>query len=242
LNYHPGRLDYDPAVTDRTVALLSKRRERGRFAQQVQHGLPAVVLLFNGLRRIGEEPAGWSLVLAVVEVTAALLVIAAFWQQLRSLRHESSASAAEHHGVDRIDLLLGLMLTVEVWAHWYETDHVRRPTVLLAATMIALGLFHGRLMARVRRVIRVGDSGLSIGLKFFRRFDSAWSELAGIDVGPRYARIIGKDGRTCSLDLDDLRNGSDVRAALADAQERLSTAVERARVDPVPTRPAVSGP
>ena len=72
--------------------------------------------------------------------------------------------------------MLGLMLSVEAWSHWYETGRVQRPTLLLALTMVALGLLHGRMATagRRRRVVRIGSDGVWIGERFFRRFAATW--------------------------------------------------------------------
>ena len=42
----------------------------------------------------------------------------------------------------------GVMLGVEVWAHWYESGHIKRPMVVIAVVMFAVGLLHGSIAAR----------------------------------------------------------------------------------------------
>ena len=91
---------------------------------------------------------------------------------------------------------LAAMLFVEVWAHWHESGHVKRPTVVLAVGMLVLGLLHGRIAgaANRRRGLWVDDAGIRVSPRPFRRFRATWSELAAIDLTPREARIVRRDG------------------------------------------------
>jgi hypothetical protein len=214
-------------VPDVIVPLDSKRFERGQFLQKLQHGLPSVVLLFTGLGRLQDEPHGWPLAIGVAEVAVATIVIVAFARKLRTMRHGGRhAAASPHHAIDGIDLLLGLMLIIETWAHWHESGHVRRPTLLLAFVMIAVGFFHGRIaeFGRRRRSIRIGNDGVSIAQPFFRRFRATWADLSTIAIGARNVRITTKNGRTCAIDLNDLKNAGEVRTALERARERVPPA------------------
>jgi hypothetical protein len=210
-------------VADLIVPLISRRRERGQFAQKFQHGVPAVFLLFNGLRRLFEEPHGWSLAVGAAEVIVSVVVVGAFSRGLRALRQDTHQSPSTHHGPDWIDVFLGVLVAIEAWAHWHETGHVKRPMLFLAITLVVVGLNHGRLTAfiRRRRALRVSDTGISLPLRFFRRFEGTWAELVSMDVGPRIARIVRRDGREHSLNLDDLKNATEVRAALERGRQRL---------------------
>ena len=239
-------------MTGAAVPLLSKRRELAQFLQQLQHGLPSILLLTHGMDRLRHEPHGWPLALGVAEVAVSVLVLGAFVRAIRALRKPHPAvvespvvrpgdASAHHdrHHIDWVDLCLAGMLAVEVWAHWHESGHIKRPTLLLVPIMLALGLTHGRIEAfhRRRRALRIGDSGLTIGGKFFTRFTAAWEELSRIEIEPRRARLVRKDGRVRVINLADLKNEAEVRAALDSVRARL-----QARASPPaatsPDRPA----
>lgn len=195
--------------------------------QKVQHVVPAVALLVQGVDRIASEGHGWSVLLGAAEVGTSALVIGAFVLQIRAARQRSQGdghAAAAHHGVDWVDLFLGGMLGVEVWAHWHETGHIKRPTVFLATAMVVLGLIHGRIVgfAQGRRSLRIDDDGLRVSPRPFRHFTATWAELAAINLTPREARLVRRDGTTCVVELHDLRNAADVRAALEGARMRLA--------------------
>jgi hypothetical protein len=217
-----------PEVPDLIVPLVSKRRERAKLFQKLQHVLPAGVLLMHGLDRLQTGADVASRVLGAAEAGTSLLVIATFVRSVRRRREAAHVSASHdaHHAVDWVDLFLGAMLAVEVWSHWHETGHLRRPTVLLAVTMVALGLFHGRLTAFTtrRRSLRIGASGLTVGGRFLGRWDADWAQIVRIDLDARYARIVRKDGRVRTIDLNDLANAGDVRLALEDARLRSAPA------------------
>jgi hypothetical protein len=217
-------------VPELAVPLVSKRLELVLALQKVQHVVPALALLVQGVGRLAHEGHGWSLLLGAAELVTSALVIGAFVYQIRAVRvgaqpSHADAPAAPHHGVDWLDLFLGAMLGVEVWAHWHETGHIKRPTVLLAAAMIVLGFLHGKIAggAARRRGLWVSDTGLRVSRRPFSRFTAAWEELAAIDITPREVRIVRRDGKSCVLDLNDLRNAADVRAALEGARLRLPT-------------------
>jgi hypothetical protein len=219
-------------VPEQAIPLQSKRRDLALTLQKVQHVLPALPLLFHGIERLGHGAHGASLALGVGEVAISALVLGAFVRHLRALRtagahggHGSSHGAA--HGIDWVDLLIGAMLAIEVWAHWHETGHIKRPIALTAVVMVILGLTHGRIMAGAarRQALKIDDDGLRIG-KPFRRFQAAWDELVAVDIEPDRARLARKDGKAYVVDFRDLRNAADVRAALEGARLRLPAPVE----------------
>jgi hypothetical protein len=218
-----------------TVPLLSKRRQAGQLIQKIQHAAPSVLLLGHGASRLTREGDWLSLALGASEVVVSLLVIISFMRALRAWRaHKPPGTRHEAHGhVDWVDIFIGLMLAVEVWAHWHETGHIRRPTLLLVPIMIGLGLAHGRISARSqrRRSLVVDDTGVTIGGRFFTRFDARWSELKRIDVAADLASVVKKDGKTRTIDLGDLTNAAEVRRALEEARARL-------RANPAPAETA----
>ena len=207
------------------VLLHSRRRERAVLVQKLQHAAPSIVLLFDGLHGVQADPHGFALALASAEIISSVLVIGSV---IRALRHAAGAHAPAHHGVDWIDLFLSGMLATEALAHWHETGHLRRPTLLLAITMLGLGLLHGRITARImrRRALRLTEDGITIGRKFRSRFSASWNEIARIEIDATRATIVKTDGAERRIDLADLHNGHAVVLALRHAQQRL---VERAR-------------
>ena len=237
-------------MPDQIVFLLSKRREYAQLLQQLQHVVPALPLLMQGLTRLTHEGHFWSLVLGAAEVGISAVVLVAFIRTLRGrLRSSNSeghgdgdasghgahaAHAAHAHGVDWVDIFLGAMLGIEVWAHWFESGHIKRPTVLLALVMVAVGLLHGKIAAlgNRRRALRIGDQGISIGNKFGARFRLNWDEIASIDITDRTASIAGVKGRSKKINLADLKNAAEVRSALLAARARLSPVAEPEVTEP----------
>ena len=225
----------------RVVPLQSRRRERAAVVQKLQHVVSAAALLTQGLARLQHEPQGWSLALAAAELVVSVTVAVAFVWQVRSTwrgGHAAHGEGARGHGVDWVDVFLGAMLGVEVWAHWHESGHIKRPTVLLAMVMVAIGLLHGRLAARgaQRRTLRLDDDGIDVGGRPFRRFRATWDQLASIDVGTERARLVRLDGRVRIIDFRDLHESGGVREALEEARLRLRVL---AKPEPSPAVPAV---
>lgn len=222
------------------IPVRYRRVQRGQFLQKLQHAIPAIVVLGDGLSHLQHDPHGISLALGSAEVLVSVLVIGSV---IRGFRQMRAGGAADHghatHAIDWIDLLIGAMLLVEAYAKYHATHHVPRPTILLGVVMIAIGVFHGRIAARgARRLeLRVGDDGVSVPGRFFRRLSLPWSDVAEITVGPATARVIAVDGRDQILNLADAINADAIRDALGEAQTRLAAfqAEQASRSETTPT-------
>jgi hypothetical protein len=214
-------------MPDVSIELQSRRKDRAELVQKVQHVVPAVVLLFAGLQSLAAGVAGIERAIAAVEIVTCVLIVGAFARRVRAMRQGTHVRShgARGHGVDWIDIFVSAMLAVEVWEHWHATGHIRRPTVLLSATMLVLGLGHGRLQASLlrRSALRITDAGIKIGsrLRWLRAFSASWSEIARIDLSDTSVRIVLKSGRMRRINLADLRNADEVRDAIRAAARRL---------------------
>jgi hypothetical protein len=235
-------MGYHPAVPEQLVPIRSRKREFAQVMQKLQHVVPAAPLLFQGISRLQREPHGWSLLLAVAEVGISVLVLGAFIRQLRSTRSRADDQHEHHaaHGIDWIDVAIGVMLGIEVWAHWYESGHVKRPIVLMAVAIFVIGLLHGRIAARGARrlALKIDDAGVAIGGRPFQNFTAAWTELADVVIEPQRARLVRRDGKTREINLEDLRNAAEVRAALEGIRLRLALAEPTPDAAATPLPPA----
>jgi len=216
------------------VPIRYRRARKGQFAQKLQHAIPSIVVLGDGIDHLSHEPHGLDLWVGVAEVGVSLLVIASVIRGFRELRKQMSTPEHEvhpHHGVDAIDICLGAMLSVEAYAKYHATAHIPRPTILLAMTMFTIGILHGRLAdwGDGRRQLRVGAEGISVPGKFFSRMTLAWSEVASIDTDDRRALITAIDGRMRHIDLSDVLQPKAVRDALIAANTFLDDARHAAR-------------
>ena len=223
------------------VPLRFRRAERGLFLQKLQHAIPSIVVLSDGLAHLSHDPHGIELALGVFEVGAAVLVMGSVVRGIRQLKKQTAIDAhSHHHGVDWIDIFIGVMLSVEAYAKYHATAHIPRPTILLAVTMFTVGLMHGRLAAfgDRRRQLRVDADGISLPTRPFQRMTLAWAEVASIDTDDRYAVITATDGRSHRIDLNDLLQPAAVRDALMtartfldDARHAASASIESAATD-----------
>jgi hypothetical protein len=198
--------------------------------QKVQHGVPAVVVFYEGLDRIFTGAGDASRWVGTAEAFAGMLVLGALARAIGRLKwgagHTPPRQRVHLHQVEWVGVGLASLLFAEVAVQYYDTSHWRRPTILLAVVTLALSLLHGRLTAYMakRRALRITDDGITIGGRLFGRFTARWSEIARIDLADKSAALVLKDGRTQAFDLIDLRHGNDVTRALTRARVRLEQA------------------
>jgi hypothetical protein len=214
------------AGTRLVVRLDSRRRKRGMLAQKLQHAIPAVPLLFQGMEALRAGVHGFELGLAVLEVVTSAFLLVTVGRALRQVR-QPGASAAHHHGhgVDWAHIWAAGVLFAEVGERWHLHHHLARPILLTALVTLGLGFFHSRLVAwgSERRSLRIDESGVRVGRRPFGTFAASWTDLAAVRITERDATISARDGRSRRIDLLDLENQGEVRRALATVGERLKT-------------------
>jgi hypothetical protein len=205
------------------VPLRSRRRRRAAIGQKLQHLIPAAGLLFSGVQSLMAGVEGFERMLALVGIVTSAMLMGAFGRHLHARRRQPAEHAG--HGVDWMDIWAAGVLFAEAAEKWRIRGHIWRPETLAAMATLGVGLLHGRLArdAERRRSLRLTRDDLSIGgrLRFSRRFTASWDEIAGIDVTDRHATVRTHRGRRRRLNLADLENAHDVRAALRAAEERL---------------------
>jgi len=221
-----------PTAETTVVPLRSKRQQKAKAIQKLNHAVPAIGLLLAGQQAIAEGHHGFGFYLGVFELASAFALIVLTLREIRQAvlprRGELHDHATHHvHGVDWVDIAAGFVLVAEALEHWHVTGHIQRPTVFSALTTFVLGLSHGRLTAaRARkRVLRVDEQGIFVGGRPFkvRKLEARWGDVASVEVGERWGVITTRRGRIRKLDLADLEGEAHVRHALAEAQRRILT-------------------
>jgi len=204
------------------VPFLSRRQERGQLLQKMNHVIPAAGLAAAGARALAEGTSGLDLALAVVEIVTTAFLAVSIVQTLRARRQPASHHQKPHR-IDWIDLWSAGVLFAEAAERWHVNHHLARPTILTALVTLALGLFHGRILAfgQSRRGLRISSDGVSVAGRPFRRFQARWPEIASITLSERFAEIRARPGRVRRIDLQDLHNADSVRAALEDARRQV---------------------
>lgn len=131
------------AVTPRRA----QRRAVGRIIQKVQHAVPGFVLFQHGLHAIRAGEHGWHLALGVAELATSAAVFVSLVLVIRQVAGHIRAGTAPHlhTGIDWADIFLGLMLFTEAAAKYPVSHKIWSPTLLLAITMMVLGVFGGKI-------------------------------------------------------------------------------------------------
>jgi len=211
------------------VPIRYRRSQRALFVQKIQHAVPSFVVFNDGLEHLSHDPRLVDFLLGGFEVVASVLVMGSVIRGFLQLRRHTSkahADAHHHHGVDWIDISLGVMLAVEAYSKYHASGHLPRPTMLLSAVMFTVGIVHGRLAAwgDRRRELRVGPEGISLSYRKFARMTLTWDQVASIESDDRYAKVTAIDGRSHRIDMQDVFHPKAVRDALMNARTFLDEA------------------
>jgi hypothetical protein len=211
------------------VPLRSKRQRRAQALQKLNHMIPAFGLLVAGQQALTRSGGGFGFYLGVFEIASAVALIVLAAREIRgAVRHRAQAHATHHvHGIDWVDVAAAFVLFGEAAEHWHTTHHVARPVLLTAIVTLAMGLSHGRIIGAVsrRRVLRVDETGVYVGGRFFNAgwLQASWDELDGIEVGERWATVRTRAGRVRRIDLEDAEGEAHLRHALMHARGRLDS-------------------
>ena len=226
-----------------SVPLLSRRARRGLLAQKLNHAIPAMGLLAAGVQALTGGARGFDLALAGVEIVTSVMLVITIGREVREMRQRQPSRGHHAQGVDWIDIWAAGVLFAEAAERWHLNHHLARPTILTGLVTLGLGLFHQRLAARRqrRRAVRINPEGIYIGGKPFRTFSASWPDLASISITSSITsgavEVRTRDGRMRRVDLGDLENAEDVRAAFEAGQRRLASLPEG---DPVAATAASS--
>ena len=205
------------------VPLHSRRLERAQLLQKINHAIPAAGLLVTGMQALAEGAGGIGLALAIVEIVTSAMLIVTFARGVRATRRTGPREHS-HSGVDWIDIWAAGVLFAEAAERWHLTHHLSRPTILTAMITLGLGLFHGRIAAssQRRRAVRITAEGIYVGARPFRGLNARWADVASISAAGQVAEVRTRGGRVRRVDLTDLRNAEEVRAAFAEGSRRLA--------------------
>jgi hypothetical protein len=207
-----------------TVPLRSRRARRARAVRGAQDLVPAGALFIAGAQSLLHGESGTGLALAIAEVVTSVFLIFHVVRTLRALRTGAPAATHGHHAtVDWGELWAGLMLAAEAWEHWHNGHHVKRPTILLSAVTILIGLNHRRLTQAAHRwrALTLSESHLSVGGPPWRRFRAKWADVVHVEITPLDARLAAVGGAHRRIIFADLENADEVRAVLETARGRL---------------------
>lgn len=210
---------------DSVVVLLQSRRlERAQLLQKINHAIPAAGLLVAGTQALTEGAHGVALALAAVEIGTSAMLLFTLARGFRELGQRGPTAHRAANGVDWIDVWAAGVLFAEAAERWHLTHHLSRPTILTGVITLALGVFHDRISAKIRRrrAVKITAEGIYVGAKPFRGLKARWPDIASISIAGQVAEVRTRTGRVRRVDLADLRNAEEVRAAFVEGRERLA--------------------
>lgn len=210
----------DPLI----VPLHSRRRRRVRTFQDIQNAVPAAALLFAGMQSLRGGAAGVTLGLAVLEVASSVLLLGGLLRQLRRMTSPAAPGGADGSGgIDWTQIWASLLLFTQAAERWINAHHVARPVILLALLTLFAGLYSRRIanVRQRRRTLAISDDGVAVGGRLRRTFRATWAQLADISVDASEAWLRTRTGAKRRIDLADLENAAEARAALEFARRRM---------------------
>ena len=194
----------------RTILLQSWRFRRVQRSQALQHAVVGFTLLLTGFDALrsaeGSRPlAGFEL------LTGALLFLAAA-REVRGKHHGGGAA------VSIVDILAGVAATAEGLHRAHGGSHgLQFAYYAIAAIMLLRGVLYGRLVT-LRR-LELDPRGFFLRTSIFRSVRGRWRDLDKLSDTPQAIDIALAGGARHRLNLTDLENAEEVRAAFLGYRE-----------------------
>jgi len=186
-----------------TFPVRSKRFERVKNVQTVQHVVAAILLITKALDHLGEHVG----LLPVLELIAgATLIAAAIIDKVRK----------KHSRVGWVELAGALMLYVEAISN-LRTPHTLafRIVGFIPPTMLLMfGLFEERL--RKRPYLGVDDEGFEMRLRLLWKRRVRFNDIERYRIADAHLHFERKDGRVISLRTKDIENHAEAMEWVAE--------------------------
>lgn len=101
-------------MLDVVVPMRSRRRDRAQLAQKLQHVMPAVPLLFQGVQGLLSGEPGAAMALGVVEIATSAMLLRATIVAVRQRVKGTPHTAHHAHAIDWMDVWTAGVLAAEV--------------------------------------------------------------------------------------------------------------------------------
>ena len=205
------------------LPIRSRRLDRARRVQTIQHVLAAVILILNAYDHL-TDPLSHHVVLPVLEmITGLILIGTAIVERVRKT----------HARVGWFELAGATMLYVEAIAKLQDRHHLSFHILTFIAPTILLlfGIFDTRIREGLR--MEANDDAFLVKTRVFRWYRVPWDKLQSYRFTDKHLELIRTDGRITRINLSDLHNADEARA-WADKQLSTALSTQHAALRPAP--------
>jgi hypothetical protein len=196
--------------------IQSRRRERRKKGQHMQHAMIAFVLILDGMSSLTDPHAHHGVAVPILIIAAGVLLLAALgyekWHHRRHGHHD-------HHIASWVEIAGALLAFAEAVHRVHAGRHHTLFYVLnfLAPLMIA-GLAWAEIRGKADPYMQVDEEGFALRMRVMRPSQRiAWRETKAFRVGEQFLEFIQHDGRVVKMKIADVTNRSE---ALMWATER----------------------
>jgi hypothetical protein len=194
----------------------SRRRERRRKGQHIQHAMVAVLLIADGFSSITDSHAHHELAVPILLLLAGVTLLATLgyekWHHYRHGHHD-------HHAASWVEMAGALLAVAEAAQRVHAGRHHVLFYVLnfLAPLMIA-ALAWAEIRGKAEPYMQVDEKGFALRMRLVLPSQRiAWRETKAFRVGEQFLEFMMLDGRVVKMKLSDVTNRAD---ALRWATER----------------------
>jgi len=196
----------------------SRRRDRRRRGQHIQHAMIAAVLIFDGVSSLTDPHAHHGLAVPILLVATGVLLLGTLgyekWHHYRHGHHD-------RHVASWVEIAGALLALAEAVHRVQAGRHHLLFYVLnfLAPLMIA-GLAWAEIRGKADPYMQVDEEGFTLRMRPLRPGQRiAWRETKAFRVGEQFLEFILQDGRVVKMKITDVTNRAD---ALMWATERFA--------------------
>ena len=187
-------------MTDSVLVIRSRRYERGKVGQTLQHCAAGLLLVQGALPHL-HEVGTTRFYMALGGIAAATFLIGSFiWERVQHGRHKVRRSS-----IAWVEMGSAFLLYVEALERTRERHHALFYFVsfIPPVIMFCFAIFDGRIATY--RSFSSNEEQLAIRLTPYRRHRFAWSELTGFRLLPKHLELVTPD-RSKRLRIRDIHN------------------------------------
>lgn len=188
-------------------AIQSRRRERRKRSQHLQHAFVAALLIFDGVSSLTDPHGHHGVAVPLLIALAGIFLIAALgyekWHHHRHGHHD-------HHVAAWVEIAGALLVFAEAVHRMQGRHHMLFHVLNLLAPLMIAALAAAEIRGKADPYMEVDDEGFSLRMRLLRPAQRiAWRNTKAFRVGAEFLEFVLQDGKVVKMKIADVTNRAD---------------------------------